>query len=120
MSSGSRKKRQSAAQSIGGMLLGFDQQVLRTSPPAEELVHRARPDGPVAAGDGSFVSRGLPDADPGADPEPENPWAGYEDLLDAEDDDEQDPWAGFDAEPAGAEPAKTAPADAPRAGFELG
>ena len=32
MSSGSRKKRQSAVQTVGGIMFGFEQQVLRTTP----------------------------------------------------------------------------------------
>jgi hypothetical protein len=58
-----RKRRASVGQTIGGVLFGFEQQVLRTTPPSRELVHHARPDDPVPAGDGSFVTFELPDAD---------------------------------------------------------
>lgn len=67
-----RKRRQPIGQTIGGVLFGFEQQVLRTTPPSQELVHHARPDDPVPAGDGSFVTIELPVEDePAAKPEPE-------------------------------------------------
>jgi hypothetical protein len=46
---------------MGGVLFGFDQQVWRNAPPPEELVHHARPDGPVAAADGSTLEIRMPD-----------------------------------------------------------
>ena len=55
------KKKQPLGQTIGGVLFGFEQQVLRTMPPPQELVHHARPDDPVPAGDGSFVTIAMPD-----------------------------------------------------------
>ena len=55
-----RKRRQPVGQTIGGVLFGFEQQVLRTTPPPQELVHHARPDDPVPAGDGSFVTIAMP------------------------------------------------------------
>jgi hypothetical protein len=76
------KKKQPLGQTIGGVLFGFEQQVLRTMPPGQELDHHARPDDPVPAGDGGFVTiempaelRVLPSAphaapDPALDPEP--------------------------------------------------
>ena len=96
MSSGSRKKRQSVAQTAGGIMFGFEQQVLRNAPPPEEVVHQARPDLPVAAGDGSFLTLELPDEvlidDPLiTDPLADDPWAGIEDELT----DDDDPWADY-------------------------
>jgi hypothetical protein len=55
------KKKRPVGQTIGGVLFGFEQQVLRTTPPPQELVHHARPDDPVPAGDGGFVTIVLPD-----------------------------------------------------------
>ena len=99
MSSGSRKKRQSVAQTAGGVMFGFEQQVFRNAPPPEEVVHKARPDAPVAAGDGSFVTLELPDdalpVEALAD-DPLDPWAGIEDELT----DQDDPWADYAAETA--------------------
>jgi hypothetical protein len=54
------RRRASVGQTIGGVLFGFEQQVLRTTPPPQELVHHARPDDPMPAGDGSFVTFDLP------------------------------------------------------------
>jgi len=88
MSSGSRKKRQSVAQTAGGIMFGFEQQVMRNAPPPEEVVYKARPDAPVPAGDGSFVTLELPE-----DPPPDDPWAGIEEELT-----DDDPWADYAAE----------------------
>ncbi len=59
------KKKQPLGQSIGGVLFGFEQQIFRNQPPPHELVHHARPDDPVPARDGGFLTIDLPhDADP--------------------------------------------------------
>ncbi len=65
MSDPSRKpaKRRPIGQSIGGVLFGFEQQVWRTAPPPQELVHHARPDLPIPASDGAMVTIELPAAD---------------------------------------------------------
>ena len=94
MSSGSRKKRQSVAQTAGGVMFGFEQQVFRNVPPPEEVVHKARPDAPVAAGDGSFVTLELPDEALPEDLLSDDPWAGIEQELA----DPDDPWADYAAE----------------------
>jgi len=100
MSSGSRKKRQSVAQTAGGIMFGFEQQVMRNAPPPEEVVHKARPDAPVPAGDGSFVTLELPE-----DPPTDDPWAGIEEELT-----DDDPWADYaaEAETSGAGPSPAA------------
>jgi hypothetical protein len=54
------KRKQPLGQSIGGVLFGFEQQVWRNQPPPHELVHHARPDDPVPAGDGGFMTLDLP------------------------------------------------------------
>ncbi len=60
-----KRKKQPLGQTIGGVLFGFEQQVLRTMPPAQELVHHARPDDPLPAGDGGLVLIEIPgSADP--------------------------------------------------------
>ena len=68
-----RRRRPSAAQTIGGVLFGFEQQVWRTAPPPQELVHHARPDAPVPAGDGTMLTIELPCApvEPGKTPDGE-------------------------------------------------
>jgi hypothetical protein len=68
------KRKQPLGQSIGGVLFGFEQQVFRNQPPPHELVHQARPDDPVPAGDGTLVTFELPPAAPPAEnpiPDPE-------------------------------------------------
>jgi hypothetical protein len=55
------KRKQPLGQSIGGVLFGFEQQVWRNQPPPHELVHHARPDDPVPAGDGGFMTLELPE-----------------------------------------------------------
>jgi hypothetical protein len=52
-----RKTRSSLGTTIGGILAGFDQQVLKAVPPAYELVHHTRPDAPVPTKDGGLVVR---------------------------------------------------------------
>jgi len=64
------KRKQPLGQTIGGVLFGFEQHVLRTMPPAQELVHRARPDNPLPAGDGGHLTIAMP-----ADEEPVLPSA---------------------------------------------
>jgi hypothetical protein len=56
-----RRRAQSMGQSIGGVLFGFEQQVWRNIPPPHELVHHARPDDPLPAGDGGFMTLQMPD-----------------------------------------------------------
>lgn len=69
-----KPKHRPIGQTIGGVLVGFDEQVWRHRPPADELVHHARPDDPVPAKDGSLLTIELPPDTPGApDTEPEAP-----------------------------------------------
>ena len=55
------KKRHSVGTTIGGILVGFEQQVFRTLPPAQEVVHRARPDAPIPTKDGGLLVMLPPD-----------------------------------------------------------
>lgn len=54
------KKRASTGQTIGGVVAGFEQQVWRTTPPANELVAKGTPLRPVAAAGGGTITVGLP------------------------------------------------------------
>lgn len=68
-----KKKVMSIGQSIGGMLVGFDQQIFRTTPPTNELVAKGDRLAPVAASGGGTMRVGMP-GDPAlpaivADPE---------------------------------------------------
>ncbi len=60
-----KKKAESVSQSIGGMLVGFDQQIFRTTPPVNELIAKADRLAPVAAAGGGTMRIGLP-GDPAA------------------------------------------------------
>jgi aldose 1-epimerase len=61
------KKRRSSGQAIGAMIAGFDQQVFRTTTPAEELVAKARRLAPVPAEGGGTLTVGFDDDPPGSD-----------------------------------------------------
>jgi hypothetical protein len=50
-----RRRAGSVGSTIAGVLAGGDQQVFRSIPPAQELVHHARPDDPVACDDGTLL-----------------------------------------------------------------
>lgn len=75
----SKKRRCPTGETIGGILVGFDQQVFRNLPPPHELVQKSRP------------VRGLSGQDDGLEvvfPEDE---AGDTDRPTASDDDPEDP-----------------------------
>ena len=55
-----KKKGRSVGQTVGGVIVGFDQQVFRTTPPPSELVAKAAPLKAVAASGGGTVTVGLP------------------------------------------------------------
>lgn len=57
--SGGRKRR-SVGTTLGGIIVGFDQQVFRTTRPIPELVESAKPIPPVAASDGGRIAIGFP------------------------------------------------------------
>jgi hypothetical protein len=51
-----KKRRRPVGETIGGILVGFDQQILRDLPPAQELVQQSRPlRGLVGLGDGREI-----------------------------------------------------------------
>jgi hypothetical protein len=55
-----RKKRGSTAQTLGGMIVGFDYQVFRTTPPPHELVQKARPVRGTSGEDGTVFEVVFP------------------------------------------------------------
>ena len=68
-----RSKRPSGAQTIGGILAGFDGQVFRTTPPPHELVRKGDRLPSIPAGDGGTLIVELPDDDakrPATEPNP--------------------------------------------------
>jgi aldose 1-epimerase len=54
------KKRPSVGQTIGGIVAGIEQQIFRTTPPAQELVAKGTPLRPVAAAGGGTISVTIP------------------------------------------------------------
>ena len=60
-----KKKGQSVGQTLGGIIVGFDQQIFRTTPPVSELVAKGTPLRAVAASGGGTLTVGMPD-DPAA------------------------------------------------------
>ncbi len=67
-----KKKAASVGQSIGGILVGFDQQIFRTTPPVNELVAKGDRLAPVAAAGGGTMRVGMP-GDPAPSPADEPP-----------------------------------------------
>jgi hypothetical protein len=61
-----KKNGQPIGQTIGGIIVGFDQQIFRTTPPVNELVAKGTPLRAVAASGGGMVTVGMP-GDPEAD-----------------------------------------------------
>ena len=55
-----KKKGQPLGQTIGGIIVGFDQQIFRTTPPVNELVAKGTPLRAVAASGGGTVTVGMP------------------------------------------------------------
>lgn len=56
-----RRKVPSGAQTIGGILAGFDGQVFRTTPPPHELVRKGDRLPAIPTGDGGMLSIALPE-----------------------------------------------------------
>lgn len=59
-----KKRRRPVGETIGGIVVGFDQQIFRNLPPAHELVEKARPvRGVSSLGDGLEIV--FPDEETG-------------------------------------------------------
>ncbi len=50
---GKRKKRRPVGETIGGIIVGFDQQIFRTMPPVQELIVKGQPVRGLSGEDGS-------------------------------------------------------------------
>jgi hypothetical protein len=59
-----KKRKRPTGQTIGSILVGFDQEVFRTLPPAHELVAKSQPVRGVS-GDGDGIEVVFPDDVPG-------------------------------------------------------
>jgi hypothetical protein len=58
---GKRKKRRPVGETIGGIIVGFDQQIFRTTPPVQELIAKAKPVRTVSGQDGGELEVVFPD-----------------------------------------------------------
>jgi hypothetical protein len=58
---GKRKKRRPVGETIGGIIVGFDQQIFRTTPPVQELIAKAKPVRTVTGQDGGEFEVVFPD-----------------------------------------------------------
>jgi hypothetical protein len=65
------KRKRPIGETIGGIIAGFESQVLRSTPPPWELVQKAQPVRGVSGQDGSLLTIELPDV-PTADPPPDD------------------------------------------------
>ena len=66
------KRKRSTSQTLGGIIVGFDQQVFRTTPPAHELVEHAKPVRGISGADGTdfLIVTPTDEAAPTTTPEP--------------------------------------------------
>jgi hypothetical protein len=58
------KKKGSIGMAIGGVLVGLDHMIMRTTRPPAEQVESAKPPKPVAADDGGILDIGMPELEP--------------------------------------------------------
>jgi hypothetical protein len=72
-----RKKGRPIGDTLGGIIVGFDQQIFRTTPPVQELIAKGQPVRGVSGEDGSEFEVVFPD-DVGAPGPPERPDAADE------------------------------------------
>ena len=56
-----RKKGRPVGETIGGIIVGFDQQVFRTTPPVQELIAKAKPVRTISGHDGGDFEVVFPD-----------------------------------------------------------
>ncbi len=59
---GKRRKGRPVGETIGGIIVGFDQQIMRTLPPPHELVLKGAPVRGLTAADGGALEITFPDA----------------------------------------------------------
>ncbi len=72
---GKRKKRRPVGETIGGIIVGFDQQIFRTTPPVQELIAKGQPVRTVGGQDGSEFEVVFPEDDEEPPPEGSPPEA---------------------------------------------
>ena len=60
---GKRKRRRPVGETIGGIIVGFDQQIFRTTPPVQELIVKGQPVRGLSGEDGGDLEVIFPDDD---------------------------------------------------------
>lgn len=70
---GKRRKGRPIAETLGGIIVGFDQQVFRTLPPPHELVQKGAPVRGISGDDGGTFELVFPDDEAAAAPDLEGP-----------------------------------------------
>jgi hypothetical protein len=68
---GKRKRRRPVGETIGGIVVGFDQQIFRTTSPVQELIVKGQPVRGLSGEDGRAFEVVFPD-----DADPPNPSQG--------------------------------------------
>lgn len=75
-----RKRRRPTGETLGGIIVGFDQQILRTLPPPHELVQKGAPVRGLTGQDGGALDISFPDdraeRSAGRDPEDDHEASG--------------------------------------------
>ena len=64
-----RKRRRPVGETIGGIIVGFDQQIFRTMPPVQELIVKGQPVRGLSGQDGGDLAIVFPDDDPLSGPD---------------------------------------------------
>ncbi len=70
---GKRRKCRPVGETIGGIIVGFDQQIFRTTPPVQELIAKARPVRGVSGQDGGRFEVVFPEDGQPNDERPDQP-----------------------------------------------
>jgi len=69
MAAPSKRKGRSIGETLGGMIVGFDQQIFRTLPPPHELVQKGAPVRGLTGEDGTALEVVFPDDEAPAEAE---------------------------------------------------
>jgi hypothetical protein len=70
---GKRGKRRPVGETIGGIIVGFDQQIFRTMPPVQELIVKGKPVRGISGPGGSQLEVVFPDDVDQVPPDPKPP-----------------------------------------------
>lgn len=68
-----RRKGRPIGETLGGIIVGFDQQIFRTLPPPHELVQKGAPVRGISGDDGGTLELMFPDDEAAAATDPDEP-----------------------------------------------